>query len=85
MASNKQVDSDEAETYATEVKAKHFYTSAKTGKGIEELFYDVTKAILRRNKRVKKKKDKRKSKKEVEMPDGHQLNMGMGEGGYGGI
>ena len=85
MASNKQVDSDEAETYATEVKAKHFYTSAKTGKGIEELFYDVTKAILRRNKRVKKKKDKRKSKKDVEMPDGHQLNMGMGEGGYGGI
>ena len=86
MASNKQVDEDEASSYAQEVKAKHFYTSAKTGKGIDELFHDVTKAILRRNKRVKKKKDKKKAKGQVEMPDGHQLNMGMGDGGgYGGI
>ena len=53
MASNKQVDFEEEGGQLAEMKAKHFYTSAKTGRGIEELFHDLTKAILRREKRRK--------------------------------
>ena len=67
------------------MKGKHFDTSAKTGKGIEELFTEITRAILKRA--AKKKKGKKgKGKKQVEMPKGYDLNMNMGEGGgYGGV
>ena len=44
------------------MKGKHFDTSAKTGKGIEELFTEVTRAILKRNKKKASKK-KGKGKK----------------------
>ena len=48
MDFNKQVPESKALQYAKEgAKAKHFYTSAKTGKGIEEMFQELTKAVLR--------------------------------------
>lgn len=37
---------EEAETYAASVGAKHFHTSAKVNKGIEELFLDICKKML---------------------------------------
>lgn len=37
---------EEAEAYATSVGAKHFSTSAKLNKGVEELFLDLSKRML---------------------------------------
>ncbi|XP_078277108.1 ras-related protein Rab-21-like [Rhinoraja longicauda] len=37
---------EEAEMYAASVGAKHFHTSAKINKGIEELFLDICKNML---------------------------------------
>eukprot|EP01133_Synstelium_polycarpum_P013241 gene13241-15560_t len=37
---------EEAESYAASVGAKHYSTSAKLNKGIEELFLDLTKRML---------------------------------------
>jgi len=34
----RQIKTEEAEAYAERNNAKHFNTSAKTGKGIEEMF-----------------------------------------------
>ena len=36
----------EAESYAASVKAKHFQTSAKQNRGIEELFLDLTRSMI---------------------------------------
>ncbi|KAG8199018.1 hypothetical protein JTE90_001813 [Oedothorax gibbosus] len=36
----------EAESYAASVKAKHFLTSAKQNRGIEELFLDLTRRMI---------------------------------------
>lgn len=36
----------EAEAYAASVKAKHFMTSAKQNRGIEELFLDLTRRMI---------------------------------------
>jgi Ras-related protein Rab-21 len=40
------VSIDEAEQYAESVGAKHYSTSAKLNKGLEELFLDLTKRML---------------------------------------
>lgn len=40
------VSIEEAEQYAESVKAKHYSTSAKLNKGLEELFLDLTKRML---------------------------------------
>ena len=34
----RKVPEEEAQRFATDYNAKHFYTSAKSGKGIEEAF-----------------------------------------------
>jgi len=43
---SRTVDSAEAESYASSVGAKHYLTSAKLNKGLEELFLDLTKRML---------------------------------------
>ena len=48
ITTTRQIDKEDAIEYAKSVKAKHFDTSAKTGQGIEEIFVEITKAILRR-------------------------------------
>jgi len=40
------VSIEEAEQYAESVSAKHYSTSAKLNKGLEELFLDITKRML---------------------------------------
>lgn len=69
---NRTVDKDLAEDYARDIKGAHFDTSAKTGKGIDDVFYQLAKAIIRKNKRENKKK---KSKKSVK--------TGKRKGGFG--
>ena len=78
MASTRQIDKDEAIEYAKSVKAKHFDTSAKTGQGIEELFVEISKAILRRERRAKGKGKKKKGKKEAnDLSKTHEVDLGM--------
>ncbi|KAL8221540.1 UNVERIFIED_CONTAM: Ras- protein Rab-21 [Gekko kuhli] len=42
----RHVSIQEAETYAESVGAKHYHTSAKQNKGIEELFLDLCKRMI---------------------------------------
>lgn len=96
--SNRQIDQEEVESYAKSINGAHFDTSAKTGKGIEEIFTEITKAVLRKNKRdAKAKQAKGKGKKSktvkskkanfgVEGEDEGGLRLGeISTGGYGGI
>jgi len=47
---NRVVPIEEADKYAESVGAKHFSTSAKLNKGLDELFLDVTKRMLQHRK-----------------------------------
>uniref|UniRef100_A0A6A7GC11 Ras-related protein Rab-21 n=1 Tax=Hirondellea gigas TaxID=1518452 RepID=A0A6A7GC11_9CRUS len=44
-----QVDWSDAEEYATSVGAQLFRTSAKSGKGLEQTFLEISKALLQKN------------------------------------
>ena len=43
----RNVSREEAERYSGDVKAKHFHTSAKLSKGIDEVFLDMTRRMLK--------------------------------------
>ena len=45
--SERDISLEEAENYAKENNAKHFSTSAKSGKGIEEMFRYLAESIIR--------------------------------------
>jgi len=49
LAKNRQVDETEAVEYARSVGAIHMPCSAKTGKGVEEAFLELTKGMLRQD------------------------------------
>lgn len=46
MEKSRTVPLQEAETYAASVGAKHYSTSAKLNKGVDELFLDLSKRML---------------------------------------
>lgn len=46
LEKERHVTVEQAETYAASVGAKHFHTSAKLNKGIEELFLDLSKRMI---------------------------------------
>lgn len=52
---DRHVDAAEAEAYAKTVGAKHFHTSAKLNKGIEEMFFELTKKMLERQQKSEAK------------------------------
>ncbi|KAI8506884.1 Ras- protein Rab-21 [Branchiostoma belcheri] len=49
LEKQRNVPAEEAEAYATSVGAKHFHTSAKLNKGVEEMFLDLTKRMLEKD------------------------------------
>eukprot|EP00058_Branchiostoma_floridae_P001759 XP_002587247.1 hypothetical protein BRAFLDRAFT_129905 [Branchiostoma floridae] len=53
LEKQRNVPADEAEAYATSVGAKHFHTSAKLNKGVEEMFLDLTKRMLEKDSNSK--------------------------------
>mgnify|MGYP000343438945 CR=1 FL=1 len=55
LEKQRQVDDAEAKAYAEKVGAVHMLTSAKTGKGVEEVFLQLTKAMLKKNQDSKPK------------------------------
>jgi Ras-related protein Rab-21 len=46
LMKDKRVDIEEAKGYAESIGASHLLSSAKSGKGVEDIFLEVTKAIL---------------------------------------
>ncbi|KJE98175.1 Ras-like protein Rab-21 [Capsaspora owczarzaki ATCC 30864] len=46
LEKHRTVSAEAAEQYAASVGARHFYTSAKLSKGIEELFLDLSKRMI---------------------------------------
>ncbi|XP_065187494.1 ras-related protein Rab-21-like [Sycon ciliatum] len=46
LEKNRHVSKEEAEEYAASVGAKHFSTSAKLNRGIDDVFLDLTKRML---------------------------------------
>ena len=86
MESSRIIDNDEAREYAAKVRGAHFDTSAKTGKGISELFEALTKAIIRKEKKEAKNKQKestKKTKKQLGV-EGYDGELGLGKIGGGG-
>ncbi|KAK2173874.1 hypothetical protein NP493_843g00019 [Ridgeia piscesae] len=55
LEKDRHVPAEEAESYAKSVGAKHFHTSAKLDKGIEELFLDLSKRMLEKAGEVEQK------------------------------
>ncbi|XP_033104843.1 ras-related protein Rab-21-like [Anneissia japonica] len=49
LEKERHVSVAEAEAYASSVGAKHFHTSAKLNKGIEELFLDLSKRMMEKS------------------------------------
>lgn len=48
LEKNRVVTLEEAEAYAASVNAKHYSTSAKLNKGVDELFYDLAQRMIER-------------------------------------
>mmetsp|Transcript_32279 Transcript_32279/g.31697 ORF Transcript_32279/g.31697 Transcript_32279/m.31697 type:complete len:154 (+) Transcript_32279:295-756(+) len=92
---NRQIVLEDAEEYAASIKGAHFDTSAKTGRGIEEIFTAITKAVLRKNKKEEKKRESKRKKPSKLKNNSSNLgvageddDLDLGEiasGGYGGI
>jgi len=49
LEKQRQVDDAEAKDYAEKVGAFHALTSAKTGKGVEDVFLQITQMVLKKN------------------------------------
>jgi Ras-related protein Rab-21 len=54
LEKNRNVNEAEAKAYADSVGAKHFHTSAKTNKGLEDVFNDLSARMLARRKEKNK-------------------------------
>ena len=46
LARNQQIPDDESQEYAKSIKAGHFKTSAKAGKGVEQMFLHISRQLL---------------------------------------
>lgn len=46
LARNQQIPHDESQDFAKSIKAGHFKTSAKAGKGVEQLFLHISRQLL---------------------------------------
>jgi len=57
MEKNRAVNEQDAIKYAESVGATHFNTSAKTNKGLEEVFIDIASKMIERKRGTDKSKD----------------------------
>lgn len=76
---DRHVSVSEAESYAESVGAKHFHTTAKQNKGIDEMFLDITKSLIEKadsSNQTKKSTNNRKSVMVVDDEQGEQKSKG---------
>lgn len=57
LEKDRHVDASEAEAYTKTVGAKHFHTSAKLNKGVEEMFFELAKQMLERQEKSDNNRD----------------------------
>lgn len=57
LEKDRHVEASEAEAYAKTVGAKHFHTSAKLNKGVEEMFFELAKQMLERQEKTEGNRD----------------------------
>ncbi|CAH3104773.1 unnamed protein product [Pocillopora meandrina] len=57
LEKDRHVEASEAEAYAKTVGAKHFHTSAKLNKGVEEMFFELAKQMLERQEKNEGNRD----------------------------
>lgn len=74
----------EAESYAASVGAKHFHISAKLNKGIEEMFLDLSKAMIEKAASETVSKPGRNNRKSVVVVDDAQEQTKSSGGCCGG-
>ena len=72
------MDAERAEEYAKSVGAKHFHTSAKTNKGIEEMFDALTDDMIQQRKGLKQTQSKGQQRKTITLvEDDHGDDRGQ--------
>ncbi|KAJ8315337.1 hypothetical protein KUTeg_007487 [Tegillarca granosa] len=71
----------EAEQYAASVGAKHYHTSAKLNKGIEELFLDLSKSMIEKAGDDNHKNSKGSNRKSVLVVDDDTPQQQEGKSG----
>jgi len=54
LEKDRHVEASEGEAYAQSVKAKHYHTTAKLNKGIDEMFLDLTKRMMAKQEEEEK-------------------------------
>ncbi|XP_031552168.1 ras-related protein Rab-21-like [Actinia tenebrosa] len=52
LEKDRHVEASDAEAYARTVGARHFHTSAKLNKGIEEMFFELTKQMVEQQEKL---------------------------------
>lgn len=66
----------EAESYAESVGAKHFHTSAKHNKGIDDMFLDISKSMIEKaDNNMQNKKTSTTNRKSIMVVDDEQLEQ----------
>jgi len=78
LVKQQEVSDEEAEAFASSVKATIFKTSAKNGRGVEELFLELTKGLLKGGQKSKKKK---KNNVVIDYNDDEDSRPNQGSGG----
>ncbi|XP_050394869.1 ras-related protein Rab-21 [Patella vulgata] len=81
LEKDRHVTVAEAETYAASVGAKHFHTSAKLSRGIEELFLDLSKRMIEKadeDSATKNNKSGANSRRSVVVVDDEQPTQKSG-------
>jgi len=72
LSKQQMVTDQDAEKFASSVKANLFKTSAKSGKGVEEVFLELTKGLLKKTAKTGKKKKRQQVMIEDDDSTGHK-------------
>lgn len=80
LEKDRHVSVSEAESYAASVGAKHFHTSAKLSKGIDEMFLDLSKGMIEKAEENGGRNNRMTKSKSVIVVDDEQPHQQSGEG-----
>lgn len=83
LEKDRHVVAAEAESYAASVGAKHFHTSAKLNKGIEEMFLDLAKEMIEKSDQDIVTRPGKNTRKSVVVVDDRETSQQQSGGGGG--